>query len=504
MFQVSRLLKRDGDEFEYLKYQERILDFYKSKFEFEARDCLCELLLTTNFWNYYTYKPDLLNAEKYYQKAQDILEKMKNLNADNLYQAAKAQVTFAFVQHLQVQSQFTKMIEILEDFIADYNKYTSKDSMIYTEHICMQAMEILASTYCNNQQYDKAIEICESIINNISPNYEEVEEQTFNNILLDIYHIMAGCYLKLGDDKKKDFYNKLASKFAEITKTEAKELYYTGEGDFTYITGVRHVGRLENGFRQGYGESYLLNGDKYVGNFLNDEISGMGKYIQANGSYYVGEWKHNKPDGLGKYCEVNVGTYEGRFVNGKREGFGKFYNVLGYKYEGDWKDDKMNGYGEFTDPNGEVYQGDWKDGFMEGRGKYFWPDGDCYEGEFKNSEMSGYGVFTYNNGARYEGQFLNDVRHGKGVFTYKDCVYEGDFIEGEWTGYGVLTFADGTKYEGDFVEGKFEGKGTFYDEGTLAYQGEFKNDLRHGYGKEFDKDGKVVYDGKWENDEKVD
>ena len=527
IYQVSKLLKREGEEFEYLNYQEKMLDFYKSEFEFEPRDYLSELLLTTNIWTYYIYKPDLQKAEIYYQKAKSILEEMKNLNVDQFYQSAKLQVNFTFVQQLQIQNQFEKSIELLEDLVSDYNKNKSKDSILYSDHLGLQAINYLATSYYHIGRYDEAIDNLQYIIDNLSPNNEPLEEQTFNNILLNVYHCMAGCYTMLGNDEKKDFYNSLALKFAEITKSKAKELFYTGEIDFVYPTGVRFVGKLENGFRQGYGEVYLPNGDKYEGEFVYDNMQGKGKYTNVDGSYYTGEWKNNKPDGYGQFIEINKNNYEGNFKEGKREGFGKLCNALGFVYQGQWKDDKMNGHGKYIAPNGDVfegewkdnlingygkflwsdgdmYEGEWKDNVKEGKGRFAWSDGDCYEGEFKDDEMSGYGVFLYNNGARYEGQFLNDARNGKGTFAFEDYVYEGDFVEGQWTGYGVLTFEDGTKYEGDFVEGRFEGKGTFYESGVLSYIGEFKDDMRHGYGKELDKDGNVIYEGNWENDEKID
>ena len=36
---------------------------------------------------------------------------------------------------------------------------------------------------------------------------------------------------------------------------------------------------------------------------------------------------------------------------------------------------------------------------------------------------------------------------------------------------------------------------------SLEYQGEFKNDKRHGYGISYSENGEVVYEGDWKNDD---
>ena len=44
------------------------------------------------------------------------------------------------------------------------------------------------------------------------------------------------------------------------------------------------------------------------------------------------------------------------------------------------------------------------------------------------------------------------------------------------------------------VDGKYEGKGKLYYEDGGYYVGQFKNDLQHGEGQEFDKNGKMLND----------
>lgn len=41
----------------------------------------------------------------------------------------------------------------------------------------------------------------------------------------------------------------------------------------------------------------------------------------------------------------------------------------------------------------------------------------------------------------------------------------------------------------------------FFANGAVEYDGEFKNDMRHGEGKLYDENGGLVYDGEWKNDD---
>ena len=49
-------------------------------------------------------------------------------------------------------------------------------------------------------------------------------------------------------------------------------------------------------------------------------------------------------------------------------------------------------------------------------------------------------------------------------------------------------------YEGDFVDGKFEGNGKLFNDDGSYYIGQFRNDLKHGKGIEYDKDGNELGD----------
>ena len=62
--------------------------------------------------------------------------------------------------------------------------------------------------------------------------------------------------------------------------------------------------------------------------------------------------------------------------------------------------------------------------------------------------------------------------------------------------YVVKIYNDGEKYEGQFKDDKRHGKGIFYYASGDKYDGEWKNNNRHGKGIEYYADG-AKYDGEW-------
>jgi len=87
---------------------------------------------------------------------------------------------------------------------------------------------------------------------------------------------------------------------------------------------------------------------------------------------------------------------------------------------------------------------------------YSWDDGDRYKGETGSVwQIHGIGVYSFANGAAYFGHFQNGVRSGIGIYMFPD---------------------------GQIFAGNFSGK-------------------RNGYGYQFDKTGKLIYEGNYSNDQ---
>lgn len=104
-----------------------------------------------------------------------------------------------------------------------------------------------------------------------------------------------------------------------------------------------------------------------------------------------------------------------------------------------------------------------------------------YVGSVENGKANGRGVGLLSTGSRYVGEWKNNKKHGTGEFYWQD----------------------GAHYEGEYFNDSRSGKGTYHFPGGDVFVGVWKNDLRNGQGVFYDKKGKVVAQGVWEDDELV-
>ena len=134
-------------------------------------------------------------------------------------------------------------------------------------------------------------------------------------------------------------------------------------------------------------------------------------------------------------------------------------------------------------------------------------DNEIYEGEInKNKLREGYGKYiNKDQNYYYIGQWLNNDKHGNGVIydlnkKKKNIIYEGGFDKNKYHGKGILYDKKVGKYDGDWENDVKKGIGKQYDkDGVLIYFGQFKNDKYCGEGIHYYENGDIEYDGKWEN-----
>lgn len=122
-----------------------------------------------------------------------------------------------------------------------------------------------------------------------------------------------------------------------------------------------------------------------------------------------------------------------------------------------------------------------------------------YQGEWERGRMHGKGVFYYES----EGGISDDGKGKKKSSavsgTGADDVqsrYEGDFRENLRHGNGIYVLQDGSVYEGTWREGMMHGRGVFNWSDGSVYEGEWKDGRRHGAGVLRASDG-FSYDGMW-------
>jgi len=128
-------------------------------------------------------------------------------------------------------------------------------------------------------------------------------------------------------------------------------------------------------------------------------------------------------------------------------------------------------------------------------------NGDIYVGEMVYGMKHGRGIFLERNkGFVYRGKWEYDKRNGEGSLTSlgtSDYLFDGEFKDNKKHGFGRLVTPH-VKYAGHFVNDLFQGQGSLVDENQNIYEGEFREGLKEGMGKLFMKNGNE-YAGEFKN-----
>ena len=150
-----------------------------------------------------------------------------------------------------------------------------------------------------------------------------------------------------------------------------------------------------------------------------------------------------------------------------------------------------------------------------------------YTGEWKNNLREGYGVQIYSNGDKYEGEWIQNERSGEGVLWETKIknnicndnhdIYTINKTETELSKYkcsnvenllklkeninnihknNIETNKYNKRYEGEWKNNLKHGKGSYYYKNGNIYKGEWFQGLMHGYGIMYYKNGDE-YEGNW-------
>jgi hypothetical protein len=110
---------------------------------------------------------------------------------------------------------------------------------------------------------------------------------------------------------------------------------------------------------------------------------------------------------------------------------------------------------------------------------------------------TGHYVELYGSDGQYDGDFLNGMRHGKGKHTFRGELYDGEWKWDKRHGWGKLTTTEGTVISGEWKEDHEHGFITIVDrKGPIVDEGEFRNGKRQGLGRQIFESGDM-YDGGW-------
>ena len=127
-----------------------------------------------------------------------------------------------------------------------------------------------------------------------------------------------------------------------------------------------------------------------------------------------------------------------------------------------------------------------------------------YEGDFlhgkKNGKIKKYSYKFYDKNDKkliFEGEYKNGLRDGKGKEYYENgkLKFEGEFLNGNvlnGKGYNIKGELDYEIINGNGYIKEYDEKRNY-----LIYEGEYKNMKRNGKGKEYNYDGKIIFEGEY-------
>ena len=242
----------------------------------------------------------------------------------------------------------------------------------------------------------------------------------------------------------------------------------------------------------------IKNGNGKIKEFY--DVSHISKYLIIYEKEYLNEETNKKGKIYDKYNRL---IYEGELLNDKKNGKGKEYDEEDRLiYEGEYLDNIKNGKGKEYSDGELIFEGEFRDGEMwNGNGKNV-----IFEGEFKNGKMWN-GKFC----GKYQENNTSYLKNGEGYIKFfdnsGDLLFEGEYKNGERNGKGKEYFNNELEFEGEYKDGdRFKGKLYCFNsgyEGRLKYEGEFFLGEKNGKGKEYDCDGNLIFEGEFENGEKI-
>lgn len=109
---------------------------------------------------------------------------------------------------------------------------------------------------------------------------------------------------------------------------------------------------------------------------------------------------------------------------------------------------------------------------------------DFYIGKVRNNKKHGKGYHHFPNGLVFKGTYSNGKKTAGIVFELKTkkLIYEGGWKNDRYHGWGRLARPSGETYEGSFEKGKFHGNGVLTWPNGTKYEGGFVNGKRQGKG----------------------
>jgi hypothetical protein len=138
--------------------------------------------------------------------------------------------------------------------------------------------------------------------------------------------------------------------------------------------------------------------------------------------------------------------------------------------------------------NGDEYKGEWVNDYMDGVGEYHYADMYILKGTFSSNNIKG------------DCKLVDPEGNEKSVkVTDGRITIDLEIQNGRVSGNGILINANLDKYHGYFennvmTNGKLQSK---------QYKGEMKSDKKHGVGAHYYFDHRIIFDGFWNEDSRI-
>ena len=256
---------------------------------------------------------------------------------------------------------------------------------------------------------------------------------------------------------------------------------------------------IQNGI--GHGTIYDKNTNEklFEGIYLNGEKNGKGcKYYENGQLKFEGEYFHDKKwNGKGYDINGNI-AYELKNGNGYVK---KYYESWELKRKYEYLNGEKNGKEYNYDENGKIEsEKQYLNGILNGLVKIYTLS--CtYEYEYLSGYKNGKGKILDKDGKYlFEGEYAQDMKIKGKEYVNGKLVYEGEYM------YNNGIYCDipynGKSYDengcliNEIINGNGKVKLYIYD-GTLFFEGEYKNGRRNGKGKEYDEKGNLEFEGEF-------
>lgn len=153
-------------------------------------------------------------------------------------------------------------------------------------------------------------------------------------------------------------------------------------------------------------------------------------------------------------------------------------------YVGQTSKGKPHGWGMAFYPTTSIalkYVGQFYEGLYSGTGVLFFRDGEFQSGKFHKGRLYGKSVVRFANEFLYVGEMKGDKRNGEGTYFFNNSFFHGHFVNDKLEGRVIYLNSNG-----DIISDIF-----------------YKDNLKNGYGYQYEVRSKTLFRGEWKNDEWV-